>query len=379
MKKIYYIGYYCGQKTGKRVVNNTNLAGTLKMQFVIRELRQLGYEIVVISVAPDARKGLRLLEKVAIDENENHIYLPSLMFNIKGKIRGTKFSRFFLWSYIKKNIRKEDTVISYHSFGYSDIVSKLHKKIGYKWIPQIEEIYCLSRGEKKDLNLLKKEESMFINGDGYLFVNDLLPTKYANGKPYAVSYGNYQIFDVRGESINEQKINITYTGIINNDRGVFLLLDAIRLLPDNYQLNVLGFGTDENMKRFHDISAVINKSAGYNKVVFWGTRSGEEYSKFLSGNDIGISLMDTDSDISSNAFPSKIMSYLGHSLYVVSSKVESIQSSKVAPLLYFCDNTPMDIAKVIQTIPSSCKPEWREKLEHLEQVFLDDLKGVIES
>ena len=122
----------------------------------------------------------------------------------------------------------------------------------------------------------------------------------------------------------------------------------------------------------------INQKAGYEKIKFLGTKKGDEFSKFLSSNDIGVSLMDVEDEIAKNAFPSKIMAYLGHSLYVVSSKCEAIVNSKVAHLLYFCDNEPSKVAETILRVPVNKDCDMKQELEKLEEAFLVELQQVLE-
>jgi len=90
---------------------------------------------------------------------------------------------------------------------------------------------------------------MFDTADGFLFVNDIMKEKYAKGKKCAISYGNYHFFAKR-ETQNDGQINIAYTGIINEDRGIFTLMDAMQYLPQKYILNVLGYGLEQHMNRF---------------------------------------------------------------------------------------------------------------------------------
>lgn len=376
MKQIVYIGYFGGDQLKTRELDSYNLAGTLKMTFIIQCLKKLGYKVLVVSLATDKTSGYHPEETVTIDEQESHIYLPYFGVKIGKRVRGTQSVILYLAKYLKNHLTENSTVISYHSLGYGQIITKLHQKIGFRWCPQIEEIYCLSRGEYKNSKQLKNEEKLFCDGDAFLFVNDLLSEKYANGKPSAVSYGNYQVFSEYTKPSTEI-INLAYTGIINSDRGVFLLLDAMRLLPENYCLNVLGFGTDSNMQKFFTKVESLNKTFGSERIKFWGTRKGKEYSEFLINNHIGISLMDENEDISANAFPSKIMAYLGHSLYVVASRTESIQKSKVAEMLYYCDNTPKSIAETILSVPVGQKNNTAEELRKLEEIFIGDLAKVI--
>ena len=89
--------------------------------------------------------------------------------------------------------------------------------------------------------------------------------------------------------------------------------------------------------------------------------------------------MDETEAISLNAFPSKIMTYLGHSLYVVSSKTKSISASKVADILYFCDNKPKSVADAILSVPLETNYLAKQKLEELEEIFIEEFRKVLES
>ena len=122
----------------------------------------------------------------------------------------------------------------------------------------------------------------------------------------------------------------------------------------------------------------INEEEGYEKIKFCGTKKGEEYTRFLVNNDIGVSLMDVNDEVAQNAFPSKIMAYLGHSLYVVSSKCEAITQSKVAHLLYFCDNEPKNVAETILRVPVREQNDMKGELEKLETIFIKELHKVLE-
>lgn len=377
MKEVFYIGFYdCigGKHRGK---SQSNIPGTMKMDFIIKALKKLCYKVNLISLSIDDVPGFHSLETIIVDEKETHIYIPYFSVKYRGKIRGAVPSVVKnLKRYIKKNFTEGSIVISYHSLAYGMILAETHREIKFRWVSQIEELYSLSRKDYQDLNYRATEEKMFEESDGFLFVNDLLPERYALGKPYAVSYGNYHVFSSRKPIVGE-KINIVYTGIINEDRGVFLLLDAISYLSEKYTLNILGFGSDENMRRFHEKMKSINEEFGEKRVNFFGIRSGKAYTEFLSNQNIGVSLMSLEENIAYNAFPSKIMAYLGHSLFVVSSKSESITKSKVSPYLFFCDNTPEDVAKVIENVPVHSEYCTASFLEKMEKDFIRELDKLL--
>lgn len=221
---------------------------------------------------------------------------------------------------------------------------------------------------------LEKEVRMFSAGDGFLFVNDIMAERYGLGKPYAVSYGNYNVY-ARKEVFQGEKIGIVYTGIINKDRGAYRIIDAMKHLPSKYELHILGFGTEENMRQMWEHIGIANEKG--ERVFFEGTKTGKDYTEFLLRHQIGISLMDTSAEISENAFPSKILAYLGHSLFVVSSKCPSIINSRVADVLYFSGESEEDIAKAILQVPVYEANSGAEKLEQLKAQFLNDLENVL--
>lgn len=376
-KAVYYIGFYDGKYCHKRGETEQNLAGSMKMDFIIQSLKKIGYKVTVISLT-QGDKICGIKEQYKVDEDEEYIYLPYIAPKLNGKLKGcSRMLWYSLKKFAEKNFKKDSIVISYHSLLYGDLLSDLHKKIGFKWYAQVEELYCLSRKDFYSPEKLWIEEKMFDSADGFLFVNDLMKEKYANGKKCAVSYGNYKFFGKR-KLEKSDKINIAYTGIINEDRGIFILMDAMKHLPSNYMLNVLGYGLSQHMEKFKSKMRNINQEEGYEKIRFCGTKKGEEFTKFLTNNDIGVSLMDVNDEVAQNAFPSKIMAYLGHSLYVVSSKCEAIIHSKVAHLLFFCDNDPQMVAKTILKVPVKDELNMKDELEKLENIFLDELRMTLE-
>lgn len=374
MKRVYYVGFYSGKYCRKRKNCWDNIAASMKMDFIISCLKELGYKVTVISITTNYRTGIYNTEHVIIDDKEEYYYMPYASFRGKGSTRTSGWGlKWWLFTHIKRN----DIIISYHSLLYGNFFHRLCKWKKSKWIAQIEELYCMSQKDYQNKGFIKREEKMFVDADGFLFVNDLFPRKYGNGKPYAVSYGNYKIFDSKERVINPKDIGLVYTGIINEDRGIFQIMESMKLLPECYSLHVLGFGSEENMKRFHNKMKEINANYEKPRIFFDGTKTGQEYTDYLSQFVVGISIMDTSEEVAFNAFPSKILAYLGHSLYVVSSKSECIIKSEVADYLFFCDNTPESIADAIKEIDYRKPYPIGEKLVEMKIKFMHELNNVV--
>ena len=379
LKTVYYVGFYGIDQANKHRSVLENPAATVKMNFIVSCLKELGYKVIVVCITYDYMQGFHGYKRIIVSDYEEYVYIPYFYVKSKGKSKGFKStSKLMLTLYLLRHLRKGTILLTYHTLLYGQLYKRIHSKTKCRWISQVEELYCLSRGDCFDRTALQNEESFFIDSDAFLFVNDILPQKYAGKKPYAVSYGTYSFFE--GErKLDKEYINVTYTGVINEDRGVFHLLDAFEYLPMNYRLNILGFGVESEIERMIKKIENINEKSGYNRIIFHGTKMGKEYDDFLLMNQIGVSLMDTSEDISQNAFPSKIMAYLSHSMYVVSSKCKCIVESKVADYLTFCDNDARDISRAILSIDIQKDYSLKTEMERLRTHFCSELLNTLES
>ena len=117
MGKIFYIGFYWNE--ADRVCRKNireNIAGTVKMDFILKCLRQFNREIVLVSIMPSKNSGFQHQETIKVSEKETHVYLPALVLRVFGKnvIRGD-LSLFFLKQFMLENVTDDDIVINYHS------------------------------------------------------------------------------------------------------------------------------------------------------------------------------------------------------------------------------------------------------------------------
>lgn len=368
MQRVFYIGFYNGDKCSPRRRAESNIAGTVYMRGLIDSLKRMGYFVTVVSLSFASEAGAFPKEHIAVDEMEEQFFLPYAAVRLGARTVGGRTVFWALKKFIKEYVRAEDIVISYHSLAYGNLLTRLHREIGFTWIPEINEIYCLSIQDRLDPSRLEQERSLFGEGDGYLFASDVLADKYAGNKPYAVLYGNYEILS-KGKKTTGGKVNIAYTGIINEDRGVYRILAAMDMLPARYDLYILGFGSSEQLEKLKGCMEETNRRLGGERVFYCGTRTGKAYSDFLEDKHIGVNLISQQQGIADNAFPGKILSYMGHSLYVLSSACDSIVHSRLGKAVYFCENTSESIAETIKRIPVYEKCDYTGLLEGLRREF----------
>lgn len=368
MRKVFYIGFYDGDMCSPARRSESNIAGTVYMRGLIDSLKRAGHSVTVVSLSFAPGAGVYPREHITVDDREEQFFLPYASVRLGARIVGGRTVLWVLKKFLGDRVEAEDIVISYHSLAYGDLLTKLHREIGFTWIPEINEIYCLSIQDRLDPSRLEQERRLFGEGDGYLFASDVLADKYAGDKPYAVLYGNYEILS-KGKKAAGEKVNMVYTGIINEDRGVYRIVEAMEMLPARYDLYILGFGSSEQLGKLKGRMEETNRRLGGERVFYCGTRTGKAYSDFLEDKHIGVNLISQQQGIADNAFPGKILSYMGHSLYVLSSACDSIVRSRLGKAVYFCENTPESIAETIKQIPVYEKCDYTGLLEGLRREF----------
>lgn len=73
-KTVYYVGFYDGKYCHKRGDTEPNLAGSMKMDFIIQSLKKLGYKVIVVSLTAGSQ-FIGVKESYYVDENENYVYV----------------------------------------------------------------------------------------------------------------------------------------------------------------------------------------------------------------------------------------------------------------------------------------------------------------
>lgn len=102
-KIVYYIGFYDGKYCHRRGNTEQNLAGSMKMDFVIQSLKKLGYKVVIVSLT-QGNRCFAVKERYSVDENEQYIYLPYAAIKWNGKLKGCSRTMQFIFKNLYKVI-----------------------------------------------------------------------------------------------------------------------------------------------------------------------------------------------------------------------------------------------------------------------------------
>ncbi|MFR3043967.1 MAG: hypothetical protein ACLTMV_11685 [Thomasclavelia spiroformis] len=378
MKHINYIGYYDCEKN-KEENRNYILSATNKMDYICLALNALGYTVKILSVSEtknkknykgkclqlDEKKFLKLFPTIA-RKSKLHVVCQKLLINI------------CLIFYIMKKIKKDESIIIYHSLGYYKIISVLKKLKKFRLILEVEEIYSDVTEDKK---VKAKELNFFKLADAYIFPTELLD-EYINvdNKPSVIVYGTYKIEKDRTFKFHEKdkKIHLVYAGTFDPRKGgVSNAISIGAYLNDNYCIHIIGFGSRTEIENVKYLIEKNNKIGGAS-ITMDGLLNGESYIRFIQGCDIGLCTQNPKSSFNDTSFPSKVLSYLSNGLRVVSIKIRVLEKSKISDLLYFYhENNPKEIAEVIKTINFDDNYDGRETISNLHKDFVEKLEKLL--
>lgn len=384
--RVHYFSFYLSKEmeTG-RIAFPASFA---KVEYVKAAAVKLGTELTMVSTAM-AEKGVGFLGKktIKISENESHVYLPTFGYNIRfiNKL-AVLFMRFQIILYVLFNVKKNDKVLVYHSLAYINPFKLLKKVKTFKLILEFNDLYYVAN---ERLIHLKEKEIEFIDmADSYLFMNTIAEKRFNKGKPYVISYGNYELLKRNKKEIFDGKIHVLYAGIIENGRkAAELAVKSSLYLDEKFIMHILGFGDDGQLAILNEMIDCVNMQKGYEAVIFHGRLRGKEFSDFLYSCHIGVSshaYLPNEMDSANYTFPSKIPMYMAHDLRVVSPDIPCVVNSPFVEFTtFYHEHTGKDIAKAITECAKNVKVNKEsvrmpsQLIADMDKNFCKDIKRIL--
>lgn len=372
MKKIFYLGYY-DIPENKKENRNIVLAATNKMSYIISTLDSLDYEVTVVSASATKNRQAYPARRMQLGVKSELLLFKTLPWGNKlRRIMSVLYSYFQVMRYLLTVPGEGDKVIVYHSVAYANIV-RLAKKIKkFQLILEVEEIYADVYNSER---VRKKEYNLFEKADAYIFPTELLNEKVnVKKKQYTIIYGTYQLEEDRKSRFEDGKIHCVYAGTFDPRKGgAVAAAAAAGVLPSDYHIHVLGFGSEKDTNNLKEqIKKISEKSEA--EVTYDGLLSGEEYIQFVQSCQIGFSTQMPGAAFNETSFPSKVLSYLANGLRVVSVRIKALEKSSIGDLLYFYDEqTPEAIAAAVRNIDFSQPYDSRKRIKELDKEFTEKI------
>lgn len=349
-RELKYIGFYNDNNFNLHENRNTSLAVKNKMDYICSALTRNNLKVKIIS--PCWTNNTKGFFKGKEYIKSNYITIKNFAtFGSNNKVL-QKINKFFialqLLLYLIINTKRNEEILVYHSLALI-LPIKIAKKIkNLSLILEVEEIYSTVWKGTYDVD---KEISYINMADKAIFASDQLQNYFKINKSVVV-YGSYNYYDKKNFNKKLKKnIDIVYAGSIDKIKGgAKNSVLAMNYLPNKYRLHILGFGNNSDIEELKKLINYVNKEKGYECCRYYGSLDGEKYSEFLLNCDIGLNPQ-KEGEYMDFAFPSKILSYLAHGLEVVSTRIKSVEQSKVASRITFSKNdNPQEIAKSVLSI-----------------------------
>ncbi len=376
---VYYFGYYKSKYIEDYAPNGSINAISFKMGYIIKKIKEAGYDLTVISSYISDKNGYCPFKKVVVDKKQTDYYLPTLRLQgAFSKLTGA-FRLLSMIVYLFLIVKRNSTIIVYHFPDFSPIFIMLKKIKKLKVILEVEEIFYRNNKSTDAMKTKVREERMFHYADGYIVVNDLIYKKYLdNTKKHIVVYGSYDLKDVEYPRCKDGKIHVLFSGSIDKVRGAFLAVSVAKYLPQNYCLHMTGSGTQENVKALVSQIVCSNSKENHCQIIYHGQLSDDELNKLACSCAIGLNLQDVENPFEEVSFPSKITFYLLHGLNVISTRMSSVMASRLKNCVEFADSNPEDVAKTIKNLQLRTGEENRSCVLQMNQELKEELQWLIE-
>ena len=361
--------------------NDRNLFGfpsaITKMNYIISALKKAQYNVTILATGETQNRFFCYyhLKKVIIDKQQDIVYLHTF---------GTPFyilrlaARFWTWTqmiyYFLFKVKSNDIILVYHSplYKWPVKIASFFKNIRLYF--EVDEIYNATT--YKNATKINNEINYLKNANGYILVNDLMDQLInLQHKPNIICYGDYSYKDIPEKKHNHKIIRLVYAGLIGNQQtDVFLAINAMKHLSADYQLDIAGYGHNEDIAFLKNNIDETNKLLGRTAIHFHGLLKGAAYLSLLSACDIGLCTRILPDHLSNYTFPSKVLVYLGSNLIPLCSPLTCIKKSKINESVVYCEKVnPESVADAVRTIDIANKAN-ANILKILDNQFVLDLQ-----
>lgn len=374
IKEIKYIGFFDIPSMNTNRVSSP--AAVNKMNYICDAINNAGFNVLVISPSwrDDTKVGEAIFSKneISVHKAKKVIFCPTFgtMNKLMLKLK-VVYSLLWLFFFMLLKIKKNEKVLVYHSpwLALPVLLAKKLKK--FQLILEVEEIY----GDVSSLHSYfdKLEDKIIRCADGYLLATDLLVNRVDHDKPNVIIYGTYERIEKKSSPPDDGKIHLVYAGIIDSEKaGAFNAIESARYLSDLYRMHIIGFGEVEKLlKRIEEINNDLGAGC---KIVFDGSKSGDEFIEYCQSCHIGLSTQKMSGKYLDTSFPSKVLSYLAMGLCVVSGKINCVEKSKIGHLLnYYTEDNPEQIATAIKETNLNLSDSGFQVISDLNDNFINEI------
>lgn len=299
-------------------------------------------------------------------DNVTEVHLGQTGLGLFRHISSTLFA--IVW--FMKHLGDEDIVVIYNFTPPIAVFvwfTMLFRK--YKLIVEFEELYGLIGTSRYKKLFLISENYGIQKGTGFIVCSEKIAKHIRSSRsqtpPIAVSSGYFgSLTHPTTQLRNGTRLNVLYSGTLDDRRGVTRLIDTMVGLEDIANLIITGTGP---LKDY-----VANKAQLRENIRYLGVLPENMYQQILAEADICINPTPPNTAFSQYSFPSKITYYLSHSKIVVSTRLDVIQTSPYRDMIiYYDDAKPENLRETLIYIR-----DHFESLSERSKIFLKEISVI---
>jgi glycosyltransferase involved in cell wall biosynthesis len=150
----------------------------------------------------------------------------------------------------------------------------------------------------------------------------------------------------KGTGTPDGEVHFIYTGRLDHERGVDLMLAALEHLPQTgWHLDITGQGPlEEQVARF------AQDPCWSGKLKYHRSLPADAFSRLLAQCQVGLNCQRVSDPISGVTLPSKVFTYLSAGLLVISSKAGALEQLCPSACLYYAADTPQSLAGAMKEV-----------------------------
>jgi glycosyltransferase involved in cell wall biosynthesis len=334
-KNILYIGYYYKSDVLKqRNSPYISQAGMNKMNFLRSVFQEAGYHTYIFSNAWTSSRSFRKYPAFWSTEDSDVYYSGIFGAPVLNSLSCIRSGKRFIREFMKEH--PLSCVVFYNMrWETSALTLYIRKKYHVPIILEYED------GLSIDLNNSKArrrfyahiEKRVLPKLDGAILVNSILKDRIHC--PYMISRGGTTAVEgsLPHPGKDEDK-TFLFASTLDDQRGLPVLLEAMRYLKEDCRLYITGQGElEDTLKELQD-----------NRIQYLGYLSYEEYREILKKSHVCICAQKSKASFGQVSFPSKIFEYLSaHKLVITSDVADAAEYLKDAALVY-TDDDPKQLA-----------------------------------
>jgi|GEM_PF-3791133 len=257
---------------------------------------------------------------------EKNIVINSIPFINIFALKQISIILYVIFIILKELSNTKITVITYNAPTiYSLPISLLSKIFNNRIIKVclVVDIPIMFQKKKGIREIARKFENflslkLFKNYDGMITLVENTVTNFTNLKKYLVI--NYSPLEsistnVKDLKLDRNKINITFTGAVEEYYGIKEMIQTMKYLSEEYCLNIFGSGSLDDY--------VIGQSRLDSRIIHHGRVAHDVSIEAQKQSDL-LFLVRTDEMLNKFGLPSKVIEYLSSGTPVITNKIESI-------------------------------------------------------